>query len=135
MEQDNVIVFLDTLGRTLIGKKDEEKSTKTHMAVVNPAILNIMPQQNPNNPQQTSMSVQIIPMVFKELQADKSEDTTWMYRKDTITENTGVTLDFQIQASYANVFNPQPQVAAPQAVAAPAPAPAAAGEPIKLFDD
>lgn len=122
-------VILDTLGRIIVGIENEEKSSKSHLALANPAILNVTPQQG-------SMQVQIFPMIFRELQADTGQDVVWLYNRDNITENTGLDLDFKVQAQYQQMTSAPPAtIGAPQAAPpAPAPAPAAA-EPIKLFDD
>ena len=121
---NKIVVFLDTLGRTVVGLRDEEKSTEKHLMVYNPAILNIMPTE------QNTMQVQIIPIIFKELQGDRGEDTAWAYNRQSITEPADFELDFKIVSQYNNIF-------APVAVAAPAPTPPPLGDEnvIKLFDD
>lgn len=128
-EKNNITIFLDTLGRTIIGTLtdgDEFANKEDKIAIKNPAILNIIPTD------QGSMQVQVIPIVFRELQGDREEEVVWYYNPDNITMNSGFALDFKIVSQYQTIFSP----AAFAPAAAPAPAPAdAAPEVIKLFDD
>jgi hypothetical protein len=113
----NLIVFFDSVCRTVIGEKVEQESTETHLAVKNPAVVHISP-----NPQSGQLTLQILPLFFKEFLADKNSSTTWLYKKDTITESKDVVFDFKLQAQYQQLFaTSTPQQNSPDVV--------------KLFDD
>ena len=100
------VLFLDTLGRTIVGVENKAKTTDKLLAVDNPAVLNIVPTQ------QGTMQVQIIPMVFREILADTSADSTWLYKRCHIVETDGDTnLSAQILGQYDNVTSPAPVVA------------------------
>lgn len=122
-----ITVFLDMLGRTIIGVLDSKQTNKDTLAVVNPAVLNIVPTQ------QGSMQVQIIPMIFRELQAEREQDVTWVYNRTNITESQNMVPSFQITSQYQNVVSPTPQANTP---VPPADTPSASNDDvIKLFDD
>ena len=131
MSDNTMTVFLDTIGRTIIGTlvdNDEYAIKENKIAISNPAILNIMPTD------QGSMQVQIIPIMFRELQGDREEEVVWYYNPDNITMNTGFSLDFKIKSQYDTIFSTT--AFAPADTAPPASTAAATGpEVIKLFDD
>lgn len=114
---NNIIVFLDNIGRTILGKKVNE--TNTHVSIENPALVHINA-----NPQTNQLQLQILPLFFKEFQADKSESTVWKYNKNSITESETITFAFQFVAQYEQMF-----------AAAPVQAQENTGEVVKLFDD
>ncbi len=92
--------FLDPLGRTIIAEHVETKDTKTHVAVKNPVIVHIVPVGNNGQ-----MTVQLLPVFFREFLADKTEDTVWLYNRATITESESITFDFKINAQYQQMFS------------------------------
>jgi len=120
MSQTNtkqLTVFLDTIGRTIIGKVASE-STDT-LAVENPAVVHVQP-----NPQTNQLQLQILPLFFREFQADRNQATVWNYRKANITTCDDVTFAVQFISQYEQMF--RVVEAAP-----PAPEP----QVIKLFED
>ena len=125
-----MIVFFDTIGRTIIGEKVEE--TKDKLRIKNPVIVHIVPNQ-----QTGQMALQLFPAFFKEFQADKTEDTVWTYLKGQITLSDPINLDFRLYSQYENMFSniviPDQQIITPGQPQDSSPAPA--GEPVKLFDD
>lgn len=125
MEQSTVL-FLDMLGRTIIGEKVSESAES--LTIKNPAIVSVMPQQGPNGQQR--MAIQIFPVIFKEFLADKEKGCTFEYYKKNITISPDATLDFKLDIQYKQIFSSMP------VPAAPTPTPAASNAPtIKLFDD
>ena len=128
-KQENMIVFFDTIGRTIIGEKLKETDDKVR--VKNPVIVHIVPNQ-----QTGQMALQLFPAFFKEFQADKSEDTTWEYWKNQITLGDPINLDFRLYSQYENMFSnivvPDQQIITPGQPQDSSPAPAE--EPVKLFD-
>ena len=114
-------VFLDTIGRTLVAEKVSED--ETNLVIKNPAVVNITP--NPNNGQ---ISLQLLPLFFREFLADITESTTWVYKKALITLSEQMVLDFKFIAQYMNIFAP------PQTQEQPQPE-TKQEKVIKLFDE
>lgn len=110
-------VFLDNLGRIIIGKVTaQDKETTT---VENPALVHIQP-----HPQSNQLQLQLLPLFFREFQADKALSTAWKFRNANITPSVDVELSPQLLAQYEQVF------AAPQSAAAQK-----STEVVKLFDE
>ena len=102
-----LITFLDSAQRTIIA--EEKESTDTSVSVSNPVVVNIVPQQDTGQ-----MALQLLPVYFREFQADKSGSTVFTYNKDNITpiEVEGG-FDFRLNAQYEQIFNPPAQAQAP----------------------
>lgn len=123
---NNIIVFVDGIGRAIIGSEQSELSTDTQVAVKNPSIINVNVGEN------GQISVQLFPFVFRELLVGDSRENgvVWKYNRSSITENTGVELDERLTTQYENLFlNPPPE--APPVEAADTSEP----EVVQLFDD
>jgi len=114
-------VFLDTIGRTIIGKVASD--TTDVITVENPAVVHVQP-----NPQTNQLQLQILPLFFREFQADRNQPTIWNYRKAHITTCEDMTFAVQFISQYEQMFRQVEQT--PQA-------PETAPEPqvIKLFDE
>jgi hypothetical protein len=97
----NIVTFLDAVGRTIVGTLIAEQSNDTITAVQNPVVLHVVPQD-----QSGRMSVQLLPIFFREFLADKTANVTFFYKKDTITETSIEAFDFRLQAQYTQMFNP-----------------------------
>lgn len=110
-------VFLDTIGRTIIGKVVNGDDSSPVLSVENPALVHIQP-----NPATNQLQLQIIPLFFKEFLADKNESTVWLYRKDSITLSKDITFAAQFEAQYTQIFAPQPPLQE-------------SGKVVKLFDE
>lgn len=124
METKNkLVVFFDSVGRTVLGEQVEDKSTNKILTVKNPAVVHITP-----NPQTGQLTLQILPLFFKEFLADKNAPTFWEYKRELLTEAQDLVFDFKLQAQYQQLFStsPAPAPAQPQGSSA---------EVIKLFDD
>ena len=94
-----ITVFLDYLGRNIIGELVESDSTS--LKVKNPVILHVPP--SPDN--SGRMSVQLYPLFFREFLADKTEDVVFTFLKDKIVETSIEAIDFRLQSQYAQMFN------------------------------
>jgi hypothetical protein len=117
----NPVVFFDAVGRTIIGEKIENESNEKNLAIKNPAVIHISPNQ-----QTGQLTLQILPLFFKEFLADKSAPTVWIYKKDHITEAKDIVFDFKLQAQYQQIFaSTPPESSEPQK----------SGDIVKLFDD
>lgn len=127
MANDKLIVFFDTVGRTIIGEIVKETDEK--VSIKNPVIVHIVP--NPNTGQ---MALQLFPAFFKEFQADKNEDTVWHYWKSQIVLSDNIKLDFRLESQYNNMFSnivmPNNNIVTP----GQSNSNNAGGEIVKLFD-
>ena len=120
--ENKIVVFFDSVGRTILGEKLEDKTTKDVLTIKNPAVVHIMPNQ-----QTGQLQLQILPLFFKEFLADKDTGTVWNYSRAIITEAVDVTFDFKLEAQYRQIFAAGPAPAPQQPQGSP--------EVIKLFDD
>lgn len=110
-------VFLDAIGRTIIGKIANEDDNL--LSVENPALVHVQP-----NAQTNQLQLQILPLFFREFQADRSQPTVWNFKKANITTSESIPFAIQFTAQYDQMFR----------VAEQAPV---QGEPkvVKLFSD
>jgi len=123
-DQNKIVVFFDTVGRTILGEKIESETNEKTLAIKNPAVVHIMPNQ-----QTGQLQLQILPLFFKEFLADKEAGTLWKYNRSSITEAIDVTFDFKLEAQYRQIFAHTP-------ASTPAPQqPQNSSEVIKLFDE
>lgn len=107
---NKLTVFLDNIGRTIIGNLQDENETT--LSIENPALVHI--QASPQNGQ---LQLQLLPLFFKEFQLDKAASTVWNYRKDSITTANTVEFHPQFQAQYSQLFSaPSPQPSSPEVV-------------------
>ena len=115
---NNVIVFLDNIGRTILGKKIAE--TDSQITVENPVLFQAI-----NDPaRQNQLQLQLLPLFYREFLADRTAATQWHFNKASITLSEPVPFAFQFLAHYEQIFQN-----------APIPAPTAPVDVVKLFDD
>lgn len=105
-ETNQLTVFLDNIGRTIIGKV--EKETSDVLVIQNPALVHVQP-----NTQTNQLQLQILPLFFREFQADKSQPTVWNFKKANITTCEDIPFAIQFEAQYEQMFRvveeaPQP---------------------------
>jgi len=120
--ENKIVVFFDSVGRTILGEKLNDKTTDKVLAIKNPAVVHIMPNQ-----QTGQLQLQILPLFFKEFLADKDTGTVWNYNRANITEASDVTFDFKLEAQYRQIFANVPAPAPQQPQGSP--------EVIRLFDE
>ena len=120
--ENKIVVFFDSVGRTILGEKLEDKTTNEVLTIKNPAVVHIMPNQ-----QTGQLQLQILLLFFKEFLADKDTGTVWNYNRANITEAVDVTFDFKLEAQYRQIFAAGPAPAPQQPQGSP--------EAIRLFDD
>lgn len=116
-----MVVFLDYVGRTILGECLEEKTDT--ISVRNPVILHVVPADGGR------MSIQLLPLFFREFLADKSGDVVFDYLKNNITKTSVDTLDFRLNAQYTQMFNVNNTFTSPQAEESNSPS------VVKLFDE
>jgi hypothetical protein len=102
MENKEIIVFLDGVSRTIAGVKVADNDTT--ITVENPVIVNAMPNQ------QGQMSLQLIPVFFREILEDQNQTCTFDYSKSEITTTNITKLNKQIEMQYAMLFKEVPVV-------------------------
>jgi len=107
-------------------QKKEQIYTATHLAVNNPVIVHIVPVGNSGQ-----MTVQLLPVFFREFLADKTEDTTWKYNRETITEAETIVFDFKLSAQYQQMFSKSNLIVPAEAGEVTPPSP----DVVKLFDE
>lgn len=121
---ENLVVFMDSVGRTLFGEVDPAKSDADWLYVYNPVVVHVQP-----NPQTGQMAIQLFPVFFREFLADKNTKILWRYNRKSIVETEGkVVFDFRLYMNYKNIYSD-----APQGMMAQQRPPEQ--EVIKLFDD
>jgi len=111
------IVFLDQIGRTIVGEKVSVDATT--LTVHNPAMINVNQLQN------GQLQVQIFPLYFSEFltESQRSKGTTWKFNLAQITLGTDVVVDQRLVEQYDRVVGNT--AATPVVAEAPT---------IKLFD-
>ena len=110
-----LVVILDALGRTIVGKDGGQTDTK--LSLENPCIIHVQP-----NPQNNQLQLQLIPVFFKEFLSDFSVATVWTYDKSSIAISDELNFAPQFHGQYENMWRV-------------APPPSAEPQVVKLFDD
>ena len=124
-----LVAIVDSVGRVILGRHDENSSNKTTTAIKNPAVVNIQVDQ-----QSGQISVQLIPFIFREfVKADLRENgVTWEFNKSSITTSTDLVLEDNIVDQYEKIFEAPPVESAPVAESDP---PVVEAEPVEVFED
>lgn len=107
-QNNQLIVFLDNIGRTIIGKPVNE--TNDTISIQNPALVHVQP-----NTQTNQLQLQILPLFFREFQADKSQPTVWLFKKNNITQSEDIPFALQFEAQYDQMFRASEQTQAESA--------------------
>lgn len=97
--KNGLVIILDAIGRTILGECSSEKSTEETLAIKNPVILHVVDTGGGR------MSIQLLPLFFREFMADKTGDVVFSYKKNNITLSDIDALDFRLQAQYSQMFN------------------------------
>ena len=127
-----LVIFLDSIGRNILAEYNPDKTTVEVLAVKNPVILHIQTDHTQR------MSVQLLPILFREFLADKDGDADFFYLRNNITETDPDTLviDFRLMAQYSQLFG-KSNLFVPPEQQAPAQEPAKENSPkiVNLFDE
>ncbi len=115
---DNIIVFLDSIQRTIIATRIESSDSDT-LVVTKPVILQVTPTPDKR------LQVQLYPLFFREFATNRDEFPTWSYSKSTVVM-TDVALEANLLAQYKQMFVVAPAAGAPVTDS---------NKVIKLFDD
>lgn len=102
----NLTAIVDSVGRVVLGRHDQENSTKTVLKLKNPAVVNIQVDQ-----QSGQISVQLIPYIFKEfVKSDLRESgITWSFQKSAIVVSDNLVLEDNIVSQYEKIFESPPE--------------------------
>jgi len=130
MSDKNLSVFVDGIGRTVVGELAGE--TDDVLDIKNPAVIHVVPNQ-----QTGQISVQLIPLFFKEFAKQGTDDgVTWGFKKATLAVASNLELDNKLVQQYTNMYSP---IATPNSgIVTPGDAAPAGGDQakvVKLFDD
>lgn len=122
MENKNtkITVFLDSVGRTIIGKLAKEDETSITLA--SPALLIVQP-----NPQTNQLQLQMLPLFFREFSKPSENPITWKYNKSSIVVAENLDLADQLVQQYEQMFLNSP--------AAQTTTPTGEAPVVKLFDE
>jgi hypothetical protein len=124
---NKLIVILDAIGRTILG--ESVPSNDSTLSIKNPVILHIVPADNNGK-----MSVQLLPLFFREFLADKTGDVVFSYTADKVVTTDIDALDFRLQGQYSQMFNTQNAFVTPDA-SATSPATESTPKVVNLFDE
>ena len=124
--QDKLIVFLDAIGRVIVGEELKERSTDKELVVKNPVIIHVEPKNG-------NISIQFFPVFFKEFLGSKSEGSIFTYNKANLALADKMVMDFKLYAQYLQMFYGQP--VAQGAPASPQGTDGTDKKVIKLFED
>ena len=120
--KDNVVTFLDATGRALFGERIPSLDTDETVAIKNPVVVHVVPQQN------GTMALQLLPAFFREFLGEADSSITLNFPKSMIALAEPIVFDFKLYGQYEAMFKPQPLVT-------PAPAqPQVEAKRIQLFD-
>ena len=129
--QNKFIAILDTVGRTVIGEREDTQTTEQILAIKNPVILHVEQQD-----QMGRMSVKLFPIIFREFLGDKASDSLAFYKKASITETNVDAFDYRLKSQYDQMFNKNNVFTAPSQ---PPPQPSSGEKSsptiINLFDE
>ena len=95
---ENVNIFIDNVGRMVIGKVNEQASNKTTLGVDDPCVINIQADQ-----QSGQMSVQLLPFVFSEFIQNKEESITWKFDRASVVTSDNLQIEERIVQQYIQI--------------------------------
>jgi len=102
MKDKKLVVLMDGVSRTIAGYLSSE--TETTITVENPVIVNAVPQQG------GQMSLQLIPVFFREILEDKNQTLEFTYDKTAVIISNITALEPEIMTQYDALFTEYIQV-------------------------
>ena len=122
---ENITIFIDSVGRMIVGGVNEQASNKTTLGVDNPCVINIQADQ-----QSGQMSVQLLPFVFSEFIKNKEENITWKFNRASVVSSDNLQIEDRIVQQYSQIVSSAQVPAVPQAGPSDE-----EPEVVKLFDE
>ena len=126
MSDKNLTVFVDGIGRTILGELID--SNDLELVVKNPSIIHVVPNQ-----QTGQISVQLLPFFFKEFTKSSTLDSKWTFNRSNLVFSEGIDLDEKLIEQYGSMYsaiiNPNVDANGPVVQGESKP------EVVKLFDD
>jgi len=122
---ENITIFIDNVGRMIVGGVNEQASNKTTLGVDNPCVINIQADQ-----QSGQMTVQLLPFVFSEFIKNKDEDITWKFTRTSIIASDNLQIEERIVQQYNQIIASSKAPTQEQPVQA-----TEEPEVVKLFDE
>jgi len=126
MSDKNLTVFVDGIGRTILGELIS--SNDLELVVKNPSIIHVVPNQ-----QTGQISVQLLPFFFKEFTKSSTLETKWTFNRANLVFSEGIDLDAKLVEQYGSMYsaiiNPNAGASSPVVPDGNQP------EVVKLFDD
>lgn len=100
MEKNQLITFVDHIGRTVLAEWQEDVDNGQAFIAKNPAIIHVQPTQ------QGQLNVQTIPLFFREFVGDKNkeEGTLWKFRYNSVVIGINVENDTRLVEQYKRLF-------------------------------
>lgn len=95
--QNKLILFLDAIGRVIIGEKVDERDTDTQLVVKNPVIIHVEAKNG-------NIAIQFFPILFKEFLGSKEDGAIFTYNKNNISIMDKSIFDFKLYAQYNQMF-------------------------------
>lgn len=99
--KNKLVIFLDAIGRTILGETYTDPNNPTDpeiLSVNNPVVLHVVPDNGGR------MSVQLLPIFFREFSASREDPVIFKYKKANIVESEMGPLDFRLQSQYQQLF-------------------------------
>lgn len=122
---NNIITFIDNVGRVIVGRADDEQTTDSKLAVSNPSVVNVNVKQDTGQ-----ITVQLLPYVFREFITPETrfDKHVWFFNKCQITMSDTIEVDSAVQNQYIGIFETPPAPQEPETQEA-------AAEVVELFDE
>jgi len=121
--KENIVTFLDATGRALFGERIPSLDTKETIAIKNPVVVHVVPQQN------GTMALQLLPAFFREFLGEADSTIIINFPKGMIALSQPLVFDFKLYGQYEAMFKPQPPTAPATSQ------PQVEAKRIKLFDE
>ena len=117
---NKVTSFVDSVGRVIVARVVDDKTTSDKLAVTNPSVVNVNVNQESGQ-----ISVQLLPYIFREFitESKRFDKHVWFFNTNQITTCEDFQIDAAVENQYIGIFETEP--AAAEEVA----------EPVEVFDE
>ena len=101
MSDNNITSFVDSVGRVIVARSANQKSTDDNLAVTNPSVVNINVNQESGQ-----ISVQLLPYIFREFitPEQRFEKHVWFFNRSQITVAESIEGDEAVCNQYIVIF-------------------------------